>query len=229
MARGLAAAVVCALLTFAGHVTAGGAIPDVGLLLVLALPLAGFLVALADRRRGPLAILALVGGSQLALHGLLQLLGTGHAATSGHTTMAGHAAMAGHTAVSHHTATSSDASMGGHTMAAGRAAMDGHPTPADAVTALLGGHPPAMLGAHALAVLVTAAVLAGAEEAVFTVAAALARALPSVPAPPRVAEPPRHIAAVSGPLDTRLRRVLARRVRLRRGPPPRMTGWAVVH
>jgi hypothetical protein len=85
VARGLSAASVCALLTYGGHRAAGGALPDLGLLIVLALLLAGFLITLADRRRGPLAILVLVGGSQLALHGLLQLLGGSHehAATAG--------------------------------------------------------------------------------------------------------------------------------------------------
>ncbi len=78
MARGLVAATVCTLLSVCGHVAAGGALPDLGLTAVLALLLAGFLVTLADRRRGPLAITLLVGGSQLALHGLLQVLGGPH-------------------------------------------------------------------------------------------------------------------------------------------------------
>ncbi|MDT7600316.1 MAG: hypothetical protein QOK26_2393, partial [Pseudonocardiales bacterium] len=54
VARGLSAASVCALLTYGGHRAAGGALPDLGLLVVLALLLAGFLITLADRRRGPL-------------------------------------------------------------------------------------------------------------------------------------------------------------------------------
>jgi hypothetical protein len=89
--RGLTAASVCTVLTFTGHVGAGGATPQVGLLVVLGLLLAGFLVALADRRRGPGAILALVGGSQLVLHALLQVLGTSHP----HPTTGGPALMTG--------------------------------------------------------------------------------------------------------------------------------------
>jgi hypothetical protein len=180
VARGLAAATVCALLTYSAHRAAGGAMPDLGLLLVLSLLLAGFLITLADRRRGPLAILAMVGGSQLALHGLLQML------------------------------------------------AGSHPEPAAELPGALWGALPgaltgplAMLGAHALATLLTAAVLAGAEDAVFTVAHALARALPLTISAPRVVELPSRLSAVTGPLDLRLRGVLGRRLHLRRGPPGR--------
>ena len=179
MARGLAAATACALLTYSGHRAAGGAMPDLGLLLVLSLLLAGFLITLADRRRGPLAILAMVGGSQLALHGLLQML------------------------------------------------AGSHPEPAAALPGALPGAltgPLAMLGAHALATLLTAAVLAGAEDAVFTVAHALARALPLTISAPRAVELPSRLSAVTGPLDLRLRGVLGRRLHLRRGPPGPVSG-----
>jgi hypothetical protein len=183
VARGLSAASVCALLTYGGHRAAGGALPDLGLLVVLALLLAGFLITLADRRRGPLAILVLVGGSQLALHGLLQLLGGSH---------------------QHATAPGSPGSPG---------------TGLLAVPALM---PALMLGAHALATVITAAVLAGAEAAVFTVAHALARVLPLALSMPRTPEAPgRRPGVVTGPLDARLRGVLGRRLHLRRGPPPR--------
>ena len=180
VARGLSAASVCALLTYGGHRAAGGALPDLGLLIVLALLLAGFLITLADRRRGPLAILVLVGGSQLALHGLLQLLGGSHE----------------------------------HAAAAGSPGLPG----SLAVPALM---PVLMFGAHALATVITAAVLAGAEAAVFTVAHALARVLPLSLSMPRTPEPPGRPGVVTGPLDARLRGVLGRRLHLRRGPPPR--------
>ena len=179
VARGLAAASVCALLTYCGHLAAGGVAPDLGLLAVLGLLLAGFLVTLADRRRGPLAILILVGGSQLALHGLLQLLGGSHLA---------HAGPSGN-------------------------AVTG-------AAALIGTHPLLMLGAHALATVITSAMLAGAEDAVFTVAAALARAVPLVVTAPPATRPPGPTIPVTGPLDRRLRGVLGRRLHLRRGPPP---------
>jgi hypothetical protein len=185
VARGLSAASVCALLTYGGHRAAGGALPDLGLLIVLALLLAGFLITLADRRRGPLAILVLVGGSQLALHGLLQLLGGSH----------------------EHTASA---------VSPGSPGLPG--TGPLAVPALM---PVLMLGAHALATVITAAVLAGAEAAVFTVAHALARVLPLALSMPRTPEPPGRPGVVTGPLDARLRGVLGRRLHLRRGPPPR--------
>jgi hypothetical protein len=176
VARGLAAASVCALLTYSGHRAAGGAMPDLGLLVVLTLLLAGFLVSMADRRRGPLAILVMLAGSQLALHGLLELLAGSHA--------------------------------------------DPHAGPA-------GGSPFSgtlgMLGAHAMATVLTAAVLSGAEDAVFTVAHALARALPLTSSAPRAAELPSGLGPITGPLDGRLRGVLGRRLHLRRGPPGRCT------
>lgn len=183
VARGLSAASVCALLTYGGHRAAGGALPDLGLLIVLALLLAGFLITLADRRRGPLAILVLVGGSQLALHGLLQLLGGSHE----------------------------------HAATAGSPGLPGLPGSL-AVPALM---PVLMFGAHALATVITAAVLAGAEAAVFTVAHALARVLPLALSMPRTPEPPGRPGVVTGPMDARLRGVLGRRLHLRRGPPPR--------
>jgi hypothetical protein len=183
VARGLSAASVCALLTYGGHRAAGGALPDLGLLIVLALLLAGFLITLADRRRGPLAILVLVGGSQLAMHGLLQLLGGSHE----------------------------------HAASAGSPGLPGLPGSL-AVPALM---PVLMFGAHALATVITAAVLAGAEAAVFTVAHALARVLPLALSMPRTPEPPGRPGVVTGPMDARLRGVLGRRLHLRRGPPPR--------
>lgn len=172
MARGLTAASVCALLTYSGHRAAGGTMPDLGLLVVLTLLLAGFLTTLADRRRGPLAILAMVGGSQLALHGLLELLAGSHS---------------------------------------------------DAMTGPVGAGTLPMLGAHALATVVTSVVLAGAEDAVFTVAHALARVLPLTSCAPKAAELPSRLSAITGPLDGRLRGVLLRRLHLRRGPPGRCT------
>jgi hypothetical protein len=167
--------------------------PDLGLLIVLTLLLAGFLVTLADRRRGPFAILVLVGGSQLALHGLLQLLGGSHP---------GHAGSPG-------------AGLPGSGLPGSGLPGSGLPG-----SGLLSA-PILMLGAHALATVITAAVLAGAEEAVFTVAHALARVLPPAMSVPRIPEPPGRPRVATGPLDARLRGVLGRRLHLRRGPPPR--------
>ncbi|WP_051343386.1 hypothetical protein [Pseudonocardia spinosispora] len=168
MARGLTAAFVCTLLSFAGHVSADGARPNLGLLVVLGLLLAGFLTSLADRRRGPVAILALVGGSQLALHELLQVLGTGM----------------------HHST----------------------------------GRPLAMFCAHALATVITAAILTGAESAVFVVASALVSGVALIPVGQPAAQPPRRAALPDAPVEDRPSGMLGRRFHRRRGPPR-----AVVH
>lgn len=138
---------------------------------MLGLLLAGFLIALADRRRGPLAVLAMVGGAQLALHGLLQLLGGAHAHSHMH-------------------------------------AMHG-----------AGPDPLLMTAGHALATVVTAAVLAGAESAVFTVAAVLARALPRAPAAPPKPDAPARSAPVTTPPGVRAPGVAVARLYGRRGPP----------
>jgi hypothetical protein len=168
----LVAALVCMLLSLYGHLSAGGDLPNGGLLCLLGLLLAGFLIALADRRRGPLAVLAMVGGAQLALHVLLQLLG---GAQQAHSCM--------------------------------------HAMPST------GPNPLLMTAGHALATVVTAAVLAGAESAVFTVAAVLARALPrplaALPAPAA----PARLVAVATPPGVRASGVTVARLYQRRGPP----------
>lgn len=78
LVRGGAVAAVALLLTVAGHAAAGGAVPDAGLLVVLGLLLAGVLVALADRQPSLGALVLTLGGTQLALHVLLDAL-AGHA------------------------------------------------------------------------------------------------------------------------------------------------------
>ncbi|MGH3994961.1 MAG: hypothetical protein ACRDSN_21165, partial [Pseudonocardiaceae bacterium] len=79
----------------------------------------------------------------------------------------------------------------------------------------------AMTVAHAVAVLVTAALLAGAESALFAVAGALRRiadALPLLlPAAPPADRCPTALPAIA-PLPAALRRLLSR-VTPRRGPP----------
>lgn len=69
-------AVSSGALAIAAHTVAGGRAPDTGLAVVLVLLLAGAGTALADRRRGAVAIIATLGGSQLALHLLLTVLST---------------------------------------------------------------------------------------------------------------------------------------------------------
>jgi hypothetical protein len=72
--RGLVTAGLCTLLIAAGHVLGGGAVPDLGLLLVLFPLLTGAVVGLADRCRSTAATLATLAGGQYALHVLLALL-----------------------------------------------------------------------------------------------------------------------------------------------------------
>jgi hypothetical protein len=76
--RGAGLAVCCAALGVAGHAAAGGAVPAIGPTVLLTVLLAGAGIALADRQRGPLGIIATVGGTQVALHVLLDALTHDH-------------------------------------------------------------------------------------------------------------------------------------------------------
>ena len=69
--RGAALAVLSALLTTIGHAAAGGGLPDVSLLVVLLPLLTGAFVALAERTRGLVATVAVLGAGQLVLHTML--------------------------------------------------------------------------------------------------------------------------------------------------------------
>lgn len=80
--RGVVTAGFAALLIAVGHVLAGGAVPDLALLLVLFPLLTGGLVGVADRCRGLAATAAVLAGGQGALHLLLALLHP-HAAAAG--------------------------------------------------------------------------------------------------------------------------------------------------
>jgi hypothetical protein len=78
----------------------------------------------------------------------------------------------------------------------------------------------AMLGAHVLAVLLSAALLAGAETAVFVVAGVLAMLLPRLlTAPPVPSAPPDAGARRFMLAQDRYTAVLLRRSHARRGPP----------
>jgi hypothetical protein len=72
--RGIALAAFSGLLTAVGHLAGGGALGDLGLLVVLLPLLAGLFVSLAERSRGPLGMVAVLGAGQLALHYLMVLL-----------------------------------------------------------------------------------------------------------------------------------------------------------
>jgi len=191
--RGLIAAAACTLLAYWGHADAGGARPSASVLIALAVPLTALTILLAGSRRGPVSIFALVGGSQLALHLLLQLLGGESGGTVGRllgTLPTGMPPMSGISGMP-----------GGQVMS--------------------GMNPLLMSGAHLLTTVVTAAVLSGAEQAALACAFAVVETLLptrtlSAPAPP---QPPQTVRASSVPRNLRLRGVLTRRLNLRRGPP----------
>jgi len=161
--RGSVLAVTSALLAGTAHVAAGAPAPGGTLTVLLTVGVAAAGTALADRRRGPVALLAAVGTTQVLMHLLLH---------------------------------------GNHSHAA--------PVP-----------PATMVTAHAVAVVVTALLLARAEAAVFAVAAAWRRIVAAVPL--RLPLPPRRRAGqpvVPAEVPTPLRLLLATLLR-RRGPPVR--------
>lgn len=69
-----------ALLTAVGHLAGGGALPDLGLLVLLLPALAWPAVAMADRCRGPLAATLVLGVGQLVLHTFLSTVHAHHQA-----------------------------------------------------------------------------------------------------------------------------------------------------
>jgi hypothetical protein len=165
--RGSALAVTSATLAVAAHTLAGGMVPDTGLTVLLTIGVAAVGIAMADRRRGTAAILAVLGAAQLASHVLLSF---------------------------------------------GDEVGDMHMSAAPPVNGTV------MLGAHVLAVLVSAALLAGADTAVFVVAAVLAMLLPRLLTAPPVASVPSGARRVVLAQD-RCTAVLLRRSHARRGPP----------
>jgi hypothetical protein len=72
--RGIALAAFSGLLTAVGHLAGGGTLGDLGLLVVLLPLLAGLFVSLAERSRGPLGTVAVLGAGQVVLHYLMVLL-----------------------------------------------------------------------------------------------------------------------------------------------------------
>ena len=80
--RGGLLAALATLLTTVGHLVGGGSLEQLSPLAVLVPMLATVLVALAERCRGLVAVLAVLGAGQVALHYLLVLLTAhGHSAT----------------------------------------------------------------------------------------------------------------------------------------------------
>lgn len=165
-ARGTVLAAVNAVLAVAAHVAGGGGAPDRVLTVLISLGVAAAGTALADRRRGPFALLAAVAVTQVVLHLLLGALSGPHATAAA--------------------------------------------APAVAV----------MPAAHAAAVLVTAALLAGAESALFVVAGALGRIVGGLPLLIPAPRDDRRVVAlpVATALPAALQRLLCLVTPLR-GPP----------
>lgn len=156
-------AVVMISLAALAHVLGGGALPGGGVLAVLlGLVLVTCLVA-SDRRLGAPSIGAILGGGQLALHEAFALLGTtgADAASLGHVVGSGHHAVL----VTHAGQAGSDV---GAAHAVGVDALGMH--------AMGSGHhlSLSMVLAHVLATVVTAAVLARGERALWLLAGWLA-------------------------------------------------------
>jgi hypothetical protein len=205
--RGLVAAAACTLLAYLGHAGAGGTRPGPAVLLTLAVPLCLLLARRHRDRVGPWRILAVVGGSQLGLHLLLQLLGPAPAVPASE-------AMPDMAAVPDIPGMAAMPDIPGVAALPGTAGLSGMPGIA---------HPGLMTGAHLLATVVTAAVLAGAERSAQVLATALlGRAGALLPVPVDRPVPPAAVprpAARAEPSEPRLRRVPARRLYRRRGPP----------
>lgn len=75
MCRGGALALTSTTLAVTAHALGGAGMPDAGLTLLLACGVGAAGTALADRRRGPLAILTAVGASHLGIHLILAVAG----------------------------------------------------------------------------------------------------------------------------------------------------------
>jgi hypothetical protein len=72
-ARGVLLAGVTASLAVAAHAVGGGELPDAGLTLLVTVLVGWAGTALADRRRGPVAVVGVLGVSHLVLHVILSV------------------------------------------------------------------------------------------------------------------------------------------------------------
>jgi hypothetical protein len=90
--RGGLLAVTSASLAVAAHAVAGGGLPDTGLTLLLTAGVGAAGVALADRRRGPLAILLALAASHLGMHLVLALAMPGEPLVPGGSMLLAHLA-----------------------------------------------------------------------------------------------------------------------------------------
>jgi hypothetical protein len=166
--RGALLALTSTTLAVAAHVLAGGMVPGIGLISLLTMVVAAGGIAVADRCRGTLGVLAALGAAELGMHLILSV------------------------------------------------ASDGSAMPMPRIAVADGGWP--MTGAHVLAVLLTAPLLARAGAALLLVAGLFVRLVPRVLAGPPV--PAAVVRSVVRPAtaDRRLAVLLCRR-HPRRGPP----------
>jgi hypothetical protein len=79
-ARAAVLTVLTAVATVAGHLAGGGALPDLGVLVVLLPALAAAFTTVADRSRSGGGALAVLGAGQLALHHLIEVTAPAHGA-----------------------------------------------------------------------------------------------------------------------------------------------------
>ncbi|MFC0713423.1 hypothetical protein [Cellulomonas biazotea] len=202
---GLVASVVVALSAVA-HVLGGGVLPHAVVLVALTSLVLAVAVVLAGRRLGVVATTALLGVGQLALHHGFVLLGpvcapaAATAGPAGHLDHAAHAEHAVHAAHAVQVATAAGSAAG---------CVVGHA----AAQPLLGAS--AMLVLHAVATVLTAVVVAGADRALHWLVAWLRPRL-AVPGPVVV---PAVGSLVVPVVPTAVRRAPWARDDRRRGPP----------
>jgi len=161
LARAAAFGLVTLVLASGAHAFAGGDLPSMAVLALLAVPLMLGAVVLTSRRCGPVLLVGSLGATQVLLHEALMAL-TAHSATDMFPADLG----------VHHAAQvleSGQASAHSAAVMAGTAAVG---TEGSSVT---------MKVAHVLATLVTALLLARGEQALWQLAARLLPALPAEP------------------------------------------------
>jgi hypothetical protein len=97
--RGVALAVLSAMLTAVGHVAGGGTVPDLAVLVVLCPLLAGLFVTIAERAHGTAGTIGGLAVGQLVLHQLMVLLHPAHLLVQEPAVPAGAAMLGMHAAV----------------------------------------------------------------------------------------------------------------------------------
>jgi hypothetical protein len=78
MLRAVVLATFSGVLTAVGHLAGGGTLPDLSILVVLLPLLAGGFCGVAERSRGVVGCVAVLGLGQLTLHQLIELLNPAH-------------------------------------------------------------------------------------------------------------------------------------------------------